>query len=125
MRFKTKILVIEEDKGTGKRIEYWDKFEFDATKYVSHLEHEQGSILYLSGVKHPFVVEFSFEDTVKGGHIPREYISSCRKGAEDAMNSGVIAGFPVEDVHVQLIDGSHHEVDSSEMAFRTALGRSS
>ena len=62
MRFKTKILVIEEDKETGKRIEYWDKFEFDATKYVSHLEHEQGSILYLSGVKHPFVAEFSFEE---------------------------------------------------------------
>lgn len=64
---------------------------------------------------------FSFEETVKGGNIPREYISSCRKGAEDAMNSGVIAGFPVEDVHVVLLDGSHHEVDSSEMAFRTAM----
>ena len=61
-----------------------------------------------------------FEDLIKGGAIPREYISSCRKGAADAMNSGTIAGFPVEDVHIQLIDGSYHDVDSSETAFRIA-----
>jgi elongation factor G len=62
-----------------------------------------------------------FEDLIKGGNIPREYINSCRKGAEDALNSGVIAGFPVEDVNIKLRDGSYHEVDSSEMAFRTAM----
>jgi len=64
---------------------------------------------------------FVFEDRIKGGVIPKEYISPCRKGAEDAMNSGVIAGFPVEDIHVRLIDGSYHEVDSSEMAFKIAM----
>ncbi len=61
-----------------------------------------------------------FEDKIKGGDIPREFIGSCRKGAADAINSGVIAGFPVEDITVQLIDGSYHDVDSSEMAFRIA-----
>jgi len=61
-----------------------------------------------------------FEDNTKGGVIPREYIGSCRKGANDAMNSGVIAGYPLVDVHVELIFGSYHEVDSSDMAFRIA-----
>jgi len=62
-----------------------------------------------------------FEDLIKGGSIPKEFIGACRKGAEDAMNSGVIAGFPVEDIHVQLLDGSYHEVDSSDIAFRIAM----
>ena len=61
-----------------------------------------------------------FEDKIKGGDIPREFIGSCRKGAEDAINSGVIAGFPVEDISVQLVGGSYHDVDSSEMSFRIA-----
>jgi elongation factor G len=64
---------------------------------------------------------FVFENHVKGGNIPREFIGACRKGAEDAMNSGVIAGFPVEDIKVDLLDGSSHDVDSSEMAFRLAM----
>lgn len=63
---------------------------------------------------------FVFEDKIVGGAIPREYISACQKGAADALNSGVIAGFPVVDVTVQLVDGSYHEVDSSELAFRIA-----
>ncbi len=62
-----------------------------------------------------------FEDLIKGGAIPREYIGACRKGATDAMNSGVIAGFPVEDIQVRLLDGSYHEVDSSEIAYRIAM----
>ena len=61
-----------------------------------------------------------FEDKITGGAIPREFIGACRKGAKDAMNSGVIAGFPLQDVRVQLIDGSYHEVDSSDLAFRIA-----
>ncbi len=63
---------------------------------------------------------FQFEDKIVGGAIPREYIGSCRKGAADAMSSGVLAGFPLQDISVQLIDGSYHEVDSSEMSFRIA-----
>ena len=61
-----------------------------------------------------------FEDKITGGVIPREYISSCRKGAEDAMNSGAVAGYPIVDIRVELIDGSYHEVDSSDIAFRIA-----
>ena len=61
-----------------------------------------------------------FEDKITGGAIPREYIGACKKGAEDAMNSGVIAGYPLQDINVKLIDGSYHEVDSSELAFRIA-----
>jgi elongation factor G len=60
-----------------------------------------------------------FEDRVTGGRIPREYIPAVERGVVDAMAEGPYAGFPMVDVHVVLLDGSSHEVDSSEMAFRT------
>ena len=63
---------------------------------------------------------FVFEDRVKGGTIPREYIPAVERGMREAMNSGVVQGYPVVDVKVTLIDGSCHDVDSSEMAFRIA-----
>ena len=63
---------------------------------------------------------FAFEDKIRGGSIPREYISAVSKGAEEALRTGVIAGYPVMDVKVVLVDGSYHAVDSSEMAFRIA-----
>ena len=63
---------------------------------------------------------FVFEDMVKGGAIPREYIRSVEQGVKEALETGVVAGYPVIDVRVELIDGSYHEVDSSEMAFRVA-----
>ncbi len=61
---------------------------------------------------------FEFEDDVVGGSIPREYISAVRKGAEEAMDSGAVAGFPMVDMKVTVFDGSYHEVDSSDMAFK-------
>jgi len=61
---------------------------------------------------------FEFEDEVKGGRIPREYIKSVKKGAEEALQGGILAGFPMVDVKVTVYDGSYHEVDSSEMAFK-------
>ena len=61
-----------------------------------------------------------FEDKVKGGTIPREFIPAVEKGVREAAESGVVAGYPVTDVKVTLIDGSFHEVDSSEMAFKVA-----
>ena len=61
-----------------------------------------------------------FEDKIFGGTIPREYIPAVKKGVLGAADSGVLAGYPVTDVKVTLIDGSFHEVDSSEMAFKTA-----
>ncbi|OGB64916.1 MAG: translation elongation factor G [Caldithrix sp. RBG_13_44_9] len=63
---------------------------------------------------------FEFENKIVGGTIPREYIPSVKNGIEDALKNGVMAGYPVVDVKVRLIDGSFHEVDSSEMAFKIA-----
>lgn len=57
---------------------------------------------------------------VVGGNIPKEYINACMSGIEEAMLNGIIAGYPVIDVHVELLDGSYHEVDSSEQAFKMA-----
>jgi elongation factor G len=61
-----------------------------------------------------------FENKIVGGRIPNEYISSVRQGVTEAMTGGVLAGYPIEDLHVVLTDGSYHEVDSSEMAFKIA-----
>ena len=63
---------------------------------------------------------FVFVDEVKGGVIPKEYIPAVGKGAEEAATNGVIAGFPIVDVKVTCFDGSYHDVDSSEMAFKIA-----
>ena len=63
---------------------------------------------------------YEFVDAIKGGVVPREYIPAVDKGIQEAMNTGVLAGFPVVDFKVSLIDGSYHEVDSSEMAFKIA-----
>jgi elongation factor G len=67
-----------------------------------------------------FGAGFSFENKIVGGAIPREYIPAVEAGMVEAMETGVLAGFPMEDVKVELIDGSFHEVDSSEMAFKIA-----
>jgi elongation factor G len=62
---------------------------------------------------------YEFVDYIKGGAIPAEYIPSVNKGIESALKEGILAGFPVVDVKVVLLDGTYHEVDSSDMAFRT------
>jgi elongation factor G len=64
--------------------------------------------------------EFEFEDKIKGGVIPNSFIPAVEKGVRDAMQSGVLAGYPVKGVRVRLVDGSHHSVDSSEIAFKLA-----
>ncbi len=63
---------------------------------------------------------FIFEEEIYGGSIPREYIPSVEQGIREALESGVLAGYPIIDVKATLIDGSYHEVDSSEMAFKIA-----
>ncbi len=65
---------------------------------------------------------FEFVNSIVGGAVPREYIGAVEKGAEQQLESGVIAGFPMVDVSVELIDGSYHDVDSNEMAFSIAAG---
>lgn len=62
----------------------------------------------------------TFENKIVGGAIPREYIPAVEKGVREALQTGVLAGYPVVDVRVRLTDGSYHEVDSSEMAFKIA-----
>jgi elongation factor G len=63
---------------------------------------------------------FEFVDKIKGGVVPREYIPAVQKGVVEAMGAGIVAGYPVIDVKVTLYDGSYHEVDSSEHAFKAA-----
>jgi len=63
---------------------------------------------------------YEFVDAIKGGTVPREYIPAVQKGVADSLTNGVLAGFPVVDVKVTLFDGSYHEVDSSEQAFKMA-----
>ncbi len=64
--------------------------------------------------------EFQFENKIVGGNIPREYIPAVEKGAKEALANGILAGYPLTGIHVELYDGSYHEVDSSEMAFKIA-----
>ena len=63
---------------------------------------------------------YEFIDSITGGRIPREYIPSVSHGIEEAMTTGVLAGFPTVDIKVELLDGKYHDVDSSEMAFKIA-----
>jgi elongation factor G len=63
---------------------------------------------------------FLFEDKIVGGVVPREYIPAVQKGVVEALDTGVLAGYPMVDIKVALVDGSYHEVDSSEMAFKIA-----
>jgi len=63
---------------------------------------------------------FVFENVIVGGVIPKEFISPIQKGIEEAMQGGVLAGFPMVDIRVEVFDGSYHDVDSSEMAFKIA-----
>ena len=68
----------------------------------------------------PAEEEFEFVDEIKGGAIPKEYIPAVSKGVKEQLQNGVVAGYPLQGVKVTLYDGSFHEVDSSEMAFKLA-----
>jgi len=63
---------------------------------------------------------FEWEDRIVGGVVPKEYIPAAQKGVEEALNNGILGGYPVIGIKVAIVDGSYHEVDSSEMAFRIA-----
>jgi elongation factor G len=76
--------------------------------------------VYLRVEPHPPGAGFEFVDAIKGGTVPREYIPAVEKGVREATESGALAGYPMVDVKVTLLDGSYHEVDSSEIAFKIA-----
>jgi elongation factor G len=63
---------------------------------------------------------YHFENKIVGGAIPKEYVPAVNQGIREALQNGVLAGYPVEDIRVELIDGTYHEVDSSELAFKIA-----
>ena len=63
---------------------------------------------------------FEFQNAIVGGVVPREYIPAVQAGLEDALKNGVLAGYPLIDIKATLFDGSYHDVDSSEMAFKIA-----
>ncbi len=63
---------------------------------------------------------YEFENGIVGGAVPREYVPAVDKGIQEALKNGVLAGYPVVDVKVTLFDGSYHDVDSNEMAFKIA-----
>jgi elongation factor G len=63
---------------------------------------------------------FEFEDAIRGGAIPKEYVTAVERGIAEALDGGVLAGYPLSDIKVTLYDGSYHEVDSSELAFKIA-----
>ncbi len=94
------------------------------TKYVKQTGGRgQYGHVYLRLEPQPSGEGFEFVDAIKGGAVPREYIPAVRKGVQDALEGGVLAGYPMVDVKVTLFDGSYHEVDSSETAFRIAASR--
>jgi elongation factor G len=76
--------------------------------------------VYLRVEPQPPAKGFEFVGAIKGGTIPREYIPAVEKGVREAMESGALAGYPIVDVKVTLLDGSYHDVDSSEIAFKIA-----
>jgi len=80
----------------------------------------RGQYAKIVGIMEPCEENYIFENRVKGGNIPTEYIPSCDKGFQDVMQKGPLLGFPIVNVKMTVTDGNSHPVDSSDMAFRTA-----
>ena len=81
--------------------------------------HGQYGHVYID-MEPDFENDFTFEEKIFGGSVPKQYIPAVEKGIREAMQEGILAGFPVTNIKVTLIDGSYHDVDSSEMAFKIA-----
>ncbi|MFL1037769.1 elongation factor G, partial [Mycoplasmopsis synoviae] len=90
---------IKQSGGKGQYGHVWVKFEPN---------HDQG---------------FEFIDKIVGGKIPKEYIKPIQKGLEEKMAVGIVAGYPMIDVKATLFDGSYHDVDSSELAYKKAASK--
>jgi elongation factor G len=110
---------IRQSGGRGQYGHVWLKIE----PLVLTEEERERILEKAKGGKNEDTEHFVFVDEIKGGTIPNEYIPAVRAGAKEAMDRGVIAGYPVVDVKVILYDGSYHEVDSSENAFKIAASQ--
>ena len=97
-----------------------EKFEYTHKKQTGGSGQFARVIIALEPISAGSEEEYIFEDKVTGGRVPREYIPSVDAGIQDAMQNGVLAGYPMVDVKATLLDGAYHEVDSSEMAFKIA-----
>ena len=97
-----------------------EKFEYTHKKQTGGSGQFARVIIALEPIPADSEEEYIFEDKVTGGRVPREYIPSVDAGIQDAMQNGVLAGYPMVDVKATLLDGAYHEVDSSEMAFKIA-----
>jgi translation elongation factor EF-G len=98
--------------------------QFIADRFDANYPHLRGQfarvIIKLAPLDTADGALYEFENKVTGGRIPREYIPSVDAGAQEAMEFGILAGYPLVDIKVTLLDGGYHEVDSSEMAFKIA-----
>ena len=97
-----------------------EKYEYTHKKQTGGSGQLARVIIALEPIPAGSEEEYEFEDKVTGGRVPREYIPSVNAGIQDAMQSGVLAGYPMVDIKATLLDGAYHEVDSSEMAFKVA-----
>ncbi len=97
-----------------------EKYEYTHKKQTGGSGQFARVIIALEPLPADSEEEYMFEDKVTGGRVPREYIPSVDAGIQDAMQSGVLAGYPMVDIKATLLDGAYHEVDSSEMAFKVA-----
>ena len=108
------------------KVAYKETITGEAEGHARHKKQTGGSGQFAKVLidLEPFTGEdgatYEFENKVTGGRIPREYIPSVDAGAQDAMQYGVLAGYPLVNIKVTLLDGAFHEVDSSEMAFKVA-----
>src|ERR1700757_3961730 len=107
------------------QVAYREKITRPATVTYTHKKQTGGSGQYaevkiVAGPLPPGGENFVFENEIVGGAVPKEYVPGVEKGLESVLGSGVLAGFPVVDLKVSLIDGAYHEVDSSALAFEIA-----